>query len=420
MDILWIIWTGTTVLLVISVAFVTSILIQQKRFAGLQHDKLEQITLSEQRYTNLFHNVSDIIFIYDLDGKVSKVNETATRVLGYRVEEIEGRLISQFIDHRFLKQAAQVLSQSFESEEFGGVVSVRSRDGRQLFLEYRNSVVREEGRPVAVRGIARDVTSEIQAQRALRKSERHFKHLFQQSVIMRQNLQMLSRELLRVQEDERKRLSRELHDEVGQLLTAVNVNIEMLRRVQPGTSASIAPRLADIEELIGQIFGTIRSFSRELRPMMLDDLGLGPSVRSYANAFAERTSIVVSVEHDPEIEVLDADQKTVLYRVVQESLTNVAKHAQARHVLIDLRLDDHQACLRIRDDGRAFVVDATPTVVTGSRGLGILGMQERLHLIDGTFSIHSMEGEGTTVLATIPLRDCRVTTTTPLHDSLQG
>jgi PAS domain S-box-containing protein len=169
-DLWWSVSVGTLALVLLVATVVSVVVISQRRFISLQQEKLEQITLSEQRYTNLFHNVSDIIFIYDLDGKVSKVNETATRVLGYRVEEIEGRLISQFIDHRFLKQAAQVLSQSFESEEFGGVVSVRSRDGRQLFLEYRNSVVREEGRPVAVRGIARDVTSEIQTQRALRKA----------------------------------------------------------------------------------------------------------------------------------------------------------------------------------------------------------------------------------------------------------
>ena len=221
---------------------------------------------------------------------------------------------------------------------------------------------------------------------------------------MKKNLETLSQEVLTVQEEERKRLSRELHDDVGQLLTAINVNIERLPKGTNGMPPEATKRVDDIRNLVMQVFESIRTLSRELRPMMLDEIGLVPALQWYTKAFMQRTGIEVLVESDGEIEELDADGKVTLYRVAQESLTNVLKHAAAHHVVIELRKLDGQVGLRIQDDGKAFQVGAKEKLYSGSRGLVLLGMEERVRLVDGTFAITSTEGKGTTIKVEVPCR----------------
>lgn len=223
-----------------------------------------------------------------------------------------------------------------------------------------------------------------------------------EAMTAQKNMEALSQEILRVQEDERKRLSRELHDDVGQLLTAINVNIERMPKGTNGFPPEAAKRVEDIRQLVTQVFESIRTLSRELRPMMLDELGLVPALQWYTKTFAQRTGIEVLFESDGAIEDLDADAKVTLYRVIQESLSNVLKHAAAQHVVIDLLKVDGQIALRIQDDGKAFQVDAKEKLNSRGRGLGLLGMQERVKLINGTFAITSTEGRGTTIKVEVP------------------
>ena len=136
--------------------------------------------------------------------------------------------------------------------------------------------------------------------------------------------------------------------------------------------------------------------------MMLDELGLVPALQWYTKTFAQRTGIEVLFESGGAIEELDADAKVTLYRVTQESLSNVLKHAAAEHVVIELRNVDGQIALRIQDDGKAFQVDAKEKLSSRGRGLGLLGMQERVKLINGTFAITSTEGRGTTIKVEVP------------------
>lgn len=233
-----------------------------------------------------------------------------------------------------------------------------------------------------------EVRTRKRTEKALRRSE--------------QTSRELSNRILHVQEEERTRISRELHDEVGQALTAINVNLALLKRSGSEDVRTWKRKLEDTQNLLERTMETVHHFARELRPAMLDDLGLLPALRSYVKSFSERTTIKIQLRTHPAAEKLDSECKTVVYRVTQESLNNVAKHAQATVVTLALTQVNGEIRLRVSDNGKAFKVQQRITSKQNKR-LGIVGMQERVRLVGGHFQIESKPGCGTTVRMGIPL-----------------
>lgn len=219
----------------------------------------------------------------------------------------------------------------------------------------------------------------------------------------RQELQHLSNRLLAAQESERQHIARELHDAMGQALTAIQINLATLTyELPPLVPEALKERLLESREFADQALTQVREMILDLRPTMLDDLGLVPTLHWYVNRYARRTQIEVTVDVQDEARRLDTATETALYRVVQEALTNVAKHARARHIQITLRHADGPVRLRITDDGQGFEPDGL-VLNTGLTGMGLLGMQERVKALGGTISIQSTPGEGTTITVEIPL-----------------
>lgn len=208
---------------------------------------------------------------------------------------------------------------------------------------------------------------------------------------------------LHVLEDERKRISRELHDEVGQAAMAINAYLSRLRRDTPeAEAAALSLGIADIEKPLLDAMNRMHSFARELRPAALDDLGLAPALRSYLQEFVERTGILTHFQRGSRDLDLNADQKTTLFRVAQESLHNVAKHARATEVEVSLRRLARGIQLRISDNGRGFQMPETG-LPDATKRLGLRGMRERIRLMNGHFTVRSAPGGGTTIVAEIPL-----------------
>ena len=211
-------------------------------------------------------------------------------------------------------------------------------------------------------------------------------------------------QILNVQEEERKRISRELHDEVGQALTAINMKLAVLQRDGAAEAAALlSKKIADIGGLLVGAMASVHKFAGELRPTMLDELGLVPALRSYLKDYAQRTGLPARFRGSIGGDRLSAEQKTVLFRVFQESLTNVAKHAGASRVDVSLRTVNNCIWMRIKDNGRGFVVHQQQPA-KGEKRLGLLGMRERLLLVNGRFAVKSSPGKGTTVEVEIPLR----------------
>jgi PAS domain S-box-containing protein len=222
------------------------------------------------------------------------------------------------------------------------------------------------------------------------------------------DLKTLSIQLINVQEDERKKIAQELHDEIGQTLFAMKMNLEMTKKNLPANLEKFEDmknRLTDTEYLLSQTIDRIRNLTTDLRPSMLDDFGLIPALNWYIGSFSKRTNIKVYLKTKNFKPRLSSEVETTFYRIIQEALTNVAKHAQATEVLILLALKNSNACLAVEDNGLGF---DTKKVAFPKDRLGIFSIKERVGLLNGGFEIHSKPNKGTKLNVKIPLTERRV------------
>ena len=242
------------------------------------------------------------------------------------------------------------------------------------------------------------------AEEALKQSEQHYRLLLAQSRYMQLQLRLLSRQLLSAQEEERKKISRELHDVIAQTLTTINVRLAALKKEAALNTKGLERSIARTQRLVEHSVNIVHRFARELRPTVLDDLGLVPALHTFMKGFRAETGIQVSLSAFAELEQVNEDKRTVLYRVAQEALTNVARHAQASQVQVRIQKQNGSVCMRIKDNGKGFQQDRVLSAKKGKR-LGLLGMRERLEMVGGDFALASTPGKGTTVFAQIPLND---------------
>lgn len=217
---------------------------------------------------------------------------------------------------------------------------------------------------------------------------------------------LIARGILRIQEAERGRISRELHDGVGQSLTALKMQLEMLEQSAPEQRV-LRSRLAELTQIADRSLQDVRQLSRLLRPQMLDELGLVPTLRWLARTVQEGTGLAIQVSVSGMEERVGPDLETIVYRLVQEALTNAAKHAAAASAQVRVRRERDRLFLSVRDQGRGF--DAGPALAAreDQRGGGLRGMRDRVDLFGGRFDLRSVPGAGTSVEVELPLEDGR-------------
>ena len=255
-----------------------------------------------------------------------------------------------------------------------------------------------------VRQLTLEIARRERLEKALERSEQHYSQLLHNSALMQEHLRRLSHELLSAQEEERRRISRELHDRVAQTLLAIHVKLAVLRKQANVNTAGLKKTLAGTQRLLDHSLSAVHRFARELRPPILDDLGLAPALKAYARDFAKQTRLPIHCTVSAGIDALDGEKRTVIYRVIQEALTNVVKHAKATRVDVTVLKLGRTVRLDVHDDGKAFRVEPVlyPKQI---KRLGLLGMRERTEMVGGKFSIESEPAEGTTVRAEIPWGD---------------
>ncbi len=271
-----------------------------------------------------------------------------------------------------------------------------------------NHTLRQRSADLAAskRQLKEEIEQRRLAEESLRKSEQHYGQVLEQSRQMQEQLRLLSRQLLSAQEEERKKISRELHDVIAQTLTTINLRLVTLKKEAALNTKGIERSIARTQQLVEHSVNIVHRFARELRPTVLDDLGLIPALHTFMKHFRAETGIRVSLSAFPAVEQVNGDKRTVLYRVAQEALTNIARHAQASRADVKIQKLDGAVCMAIKDDGKGF---QTERVLHGKKKnrLGLLGMRERVEMVRGNFTIQSAPGKGTTVLAKIPLADGR-------------
>ena len=259
------------------------------------------------------------------------------------------------------------------------------------------------------RRLEQEIARRKAVQDALKKSERHYGHLLERSRRMQEHLRRLSHEILSAQEEERRAISRELHDEIGQTLTAIKVKLVTLNKEATINAADLKKKIASTQRLVQRSMNTVHRFARNLRPPLLDDLGLIPALHSFMKGFTRRTGVRVHFATFAAVEKLDGDKRTVLYRVAQEALTNVAKHAEASLVKVTIQREQGVVLLEIQDNGKSFEVQSVLLAKKITR-LGLLGMRERVEMVGGRFEIESTPRRGTMVRARIPFGGGRLLT----------
>jgi signal transduction histidine kinase len=250
--------------------------------------------------------------------------------------------------------------------------------------------------------LKQEISHRRTAEEALRESERHYADLLKQSKSMQDHLRLLSRQILTAQEEERKNISRELHDVIAQTLTGINIRLATLRREAMQNVKGLDRNITRTQLLVEKSVNIVHQFARELRPAVLDDLGLIPALQTYLKSFATRTGVHARMVASSGVENLNFDRRTVLFRVAQEALTNVARHAHASQVQIRIKKLSGSMCMTIHDDGRSFNAQRA-LQPHGTPRLGLLGMRERLEMVDGRLDIVSSPGRGTTITAQIPI-----------------
>jgi PAS domain S-box-containing protein len=351
----------------------------------------EDLRQSEERFRLLVSHVKDYaIYMLSPTGSVSSWNAGAERIKGWHENEIIGKNYAQFytLEDARRGQPRRELEIALRQGRFEGEGWRVRKDGSHFWANVIVTPVRgHAGKLLGFAKVTRDMTQQRLTEEAWRQ---------------------LSNKILHAQEEERKRISRELHDETGQALTAISVMLAALKRDGAmSRSKSFERKVAETQRLLEKTMESIHHFARELRPSMLDELGLIPALRSHVKSFSERTGLRVRMSANLIAEQLNGEQKTVLFRIAQESLTNVAKHAHATRVTIAIRKCGDALILEIADNGKSF---AETPAGAGKRKqrLGLLGMQERVRLVNGRFVIKPEPGRGTTVRVTVPFKPTRI------------
>ena len=339
---------------------------------------------SERRYRTLFSKATDGILLLDADGNVVDANDSFARMHGYATDELLRMNLRQLDTPETLALAPERMRRILTGETIGFEVEHFRKGGDILPLDVATSAIDIDGK-LYVLAFHRDITERRRAEQEIKRSQ--------------QELRGLSKAANEALEAERRRTARELHDELGQSLTALKMDLESLRSVLPPDQPELGERTLAMHALLDSTIAATRRIAADLRPLMLDDLGLSAALDWLTHNFSKHTGIATDLVVDDSVAQVPEPLASALYRITQESLTNVAKYAQATNAEIRLERDGDWVQLLVRDNGRG--IEAADQDKRGA--FGLLGIRERVTLLGGEVAIKGEPGQGSEVRARIPL-----------------
>jgi PAS domain S-box-containing protein len=348
----------------------------------------EALRESEARFRAVFENAAIGIALVDMHGHPVESNSALQKMLGYNKTELPQMAFSEFTHPDDVQQSWNLFTELVEGKRDGYQLEKRfsRKDGRIVWGQMTESLVRNQnGEPQYAIGMVEDISERKRAEEALRE---------------------LSARLLRLQDKERRRIARELHDSTAQSLAALAMNLSVVKDAASNLSPRARACLSESLELAEQCSREIRTLSYLLHPPLLDEVGLVSALRWFVDGYTQRTGIQVDLEMPPNFTRLPEDIELALYRIVQEGLTNIHLHSGSKRAHVGLKCRPDQAVLTVADEGRGI-----PRVVTekGRRhgaklGVGIPGMRERIRQVGGQLEIIT-GNSGTTLTAIVPLKE---------------
>jgi PAS domain S-box-containing protein len=390
---------------------------------------------NEALFSTLIEQVTVGIYVIDDQFRMLRINSTAMRIFQH-ISPLIGRDFAEIVHILWPKKlAADIISHFRHTLATGEAYLAPDLSGRRqdtnvkevyewslqrislpgggfgVVCFFNNITERKEEeatqRRLAVltalnRKMERDITRRQAVEDALTASQNSTAELLKKSRLLEIEQRHLSRLLLTAQEEERKRISRELHDVIAQSLAIVNYRLSGLQSKSFSLPEELQQKILAAQTSVEQAVDTVHRFARDLRPSMLDDLGLRPALETYLKDFQQRSHLKVELLADASTEALDSTARTVLYRIAQEALTNIVRHAAATRVTITIQQQPDAVRMEIIDNGIGFTPVPQGTLNPKSNRLGLLGMRERVEMAGGTFAIDSAPGGPTTVRVEIP------------------
>ncbi len=347
---------------------------------------------SETRYRSLVESTDDFIYLVNEKGDYLFMNARTRNHYALSPDGVEGRHYGEFHSEAqsrtFIKQIRQV----FESKR--SLIQEHHGQGRRYYLRTLSPVREPDGTVNAVTVISKEITDQKGLEAALMKANKKLQE--------EQNRRIaLSKRLINLLEEERHRISRDLHDQVGQVLTSLKMDLENIHPAIPAGNPALSQKISHVAVKAGRLLGDIKTISAQLRPGILDDFGLERSMVQLLKELEQK---------DMEIEFFcrgvpnrfHPEKELALYRIAQEALHNIMKHARARRVHVALTKRKRTLCLSVEDDGIGFNPEESMASAESKKPLGLLIMQERAFQQGGELTIDATEGRGTHILAEIP------------------
>ncbi len=354
-------------------------------FRDVAERRREQIAIAEQ--AALLELTQDSVFVIDREGTVLFWSRGAEVMFGYTKAQAAGKIAHELLCTEFPQPFAEIMAELARVGHWEGDLLKTAQDGRRVAVTGRWALQwGKRGQAPRVLVVNSDITERKRGEESL--------------VLQKEQLRALAERLQWVREEDRKQVARDLHDQIGQILTAIKMDMTWMIRHLPESEVEVLARLRESTQSINDGVKAVRTICSGLRPGVLDDLGLAAAIEWQASEFSSRNGIHCQVSVPPIDLHLDGDRATATFRIFQECLTNVIRHAQAKKVRVDLCQEDENILLVVEDDGIGFHESGVSNAL-GS--LGLLGMKERAQFCGGDVQITSFPGNGTTVTVRVPV-----------------
>jgi two-component system sensor histidine kinase DegS len=354
-----------------------------------RQERLEKATKdlesSRRNFEELFTNASDAIWLHNLEGDITLANKACEKLTGYSVSELIGKNVREFLTQEALTLARQVRDRLLRGEAMEHRYEQRliKKDGSEAIMQLATRLIIGDGKPQVFQNMARDITEERKLQ---------------------DNLQFYCRQILQAQEEERKRLARELHDDTSQQILLLTHGVDNIAsKADHYLPKELRNELEKLYELSKQTYQGVKRYAQALRPGIMDDLGLVAAIKWLAEEIQKLSGIEIQVKTD-NIPLLPPETQLVLFRIAQESLNNVHRHSRASEASITVECQGTEVIVTINDNGKGFELPQQLSDFAGQGKLGLTGMAERARLIGGELEVSSQIGKGTTIIVKAPTK----------------